>query len=110
MTIQFTAVFIAALVGTILTVFFAYFPTVRVWFASLAPEKASLLKLGIMVVIAGAMFGLSYTSIFPPPINSLTLLTVLGALIITNQPVADMLPTTKDVRAAILARIKRLGL
>jgi ABC-type dipeptide/oligopeptide/nickel transport system permease subunit len=102
---DFTAAFIALLVGTLITVFFAYFPGIRVKFALLAMETQSLIKLGIMVVIAGVMFGLSFTSIFPPPLDLPTLLSVIVALILSNQPVASLLPTTRDVRVAILQRI-----
>ena len=108
--ISFTAVSIAALVGLIITLIFAYFPSVRVWYAALPVEKESLLKLGLMVLVAGAMFGLSFTSIFPPPLNLPSLLSVLGALILTNQPLASMLPSTTDVRMAIRARIARLDI
>jgi hypothetical protein len=107
MNVQFTAVFIVALVGTLMTLFFAYVPNVRVWFALLALEKQALLKLGVSAVIAIVIFGLSYTSIFPPPINAITLLVVLGSLIVTNQPLASLLPATKDVRAAIRVRTKK---
>jgi len=101
---SFTAIFIAAFVGTLLTIFFAYFPKVRVFYAALALEKQALLKLGIMVVIAGAMFGLSFTSIFPPPLTLPDLFGVIIALIVTNKPVADLLPATRDVREAIRLR------
>lgn len=106
--INFSAVGIAALVGTILTVFFAYFPKVRVWFASLEVEKQSLIRLGLMVVVTLGLYGISF--LYPPPYDMGTLLGVILALIVTNQPVAALLPTTKDVRAAIVARVKRFGL
>jgi hypothetical protein len=106
---EYSAVVIAAFVGTLFTIFFAYFPRVRVWYASLAVESASLLKLGIMVVIAGALFGLSFiqpgmSAIFPAPLTPLQLGAVVVALIVTNQPVASLLPAPADVRAAILKR------
>ena len=104
---DFNAIAIAAFVGTLLTVFFAYFPRVRVWFASLAVEKASLLKLGLMVVIAGVMFGLSYTNLFPPPLTPESFLGVVLALIMTNQPVAALLPAPFDVRMAIRTRVSK---
>jgi len=106
----FTAAYIAALIGTIMTLFFAYFPKVRVWYASLAVENQSLLSLGLMVVVAGAMFGLSFTSIFPPPLQLPQLLAVIVALILTNKPISQILPAPADVRAATLARtLKFLG-
>ena len=104
---DFNAIVIAAFVGTLLTIFFAYFPRVRVWFASLAVEKASLLKLGLMVVVAGTMFGLSFTPLFPPPLTPQNLLGVVIALIVTNQPVASLLPAPFDVRMAIRMRIAK---
>jgi hypothetical protein len=105
---NFAPAVIAALVGTILTLLFAYFPILRVKFASLMVETQALIKLGVMVVVAGIMFGLSYTSIFPPPLDLPQLVSVIIALILSNQPVAAMLPQLPDVRMAIRLRETRL--
>ena len=104
---NFTAAVIAAFVGTILTLFFAYFQIVRVKFAALTLEYQALIKLGIMVVVAGFMFGLSFTSIFPPPLTLPQLVSVIIALVLTNQPVASMLPQLPDVREAIRLRTSK---
>jgi ABC-type dipeptide/oligopeptide/nickel transport system permease subunit len=104
---NFTAAVIAALIGTIMTLFFAYFPIVRVKFASLTLEIQALIKLGLMVVVALIMFGLSFTSIFPPPLTLPELFSVIIALIISNQPVAALLPQLPDVRAAIRLRTEK---
>jgi ABC-type dipeptide/oligopeptide/nickel transport system permease subunit len=102
---DFTAAAIALFVGTLLSLFFAYFPGIRVKFALLAMETQSLIRLGSMVVIAGIMFGLSYTSILPPPLDLPTLMSVIVALVVANKPVSDLLPSTKDVRVAVLKRL-----
>jgi len=104
---DFTAAVIAALVGTLFTLFFAYFPVVRVKFASLALETQALIKLGVMVVVAGIMFGLSFTSIFPPPLILPQLVSVIVALVLTNQPIAALLPQLRDVREATQERINK---
>jgi hypothetical protein len=106
MEISFTPIAIAALSGTLLTVFFSYFPRVRVWFASLAIEKASLLKLGFMVVIGVIISLLSYYDVIVtvPPFSWETALGILIALILSNQPVANMLPAPLDVRMAVRTR------
>jgi hypothetical protein len=109
MEISFTPIAIAALSGTLLTVFFGYFPRIRVWFASLAVEKASLLKLGFMVVIGVVISLLSYYGMIVtvPPFSWETALGILIALILSNQPVANMLPAPLDVRTAIQKRESR---
>jgi hypothetical protein len=106
MEIAFTPIAIAALSGTILTVFLSYFPRIRVWFASLATEKASLLKLGFMVLIGVTISLLSYYGVIVtvPPFSWETALGVIVALILSNQPVASVLPAPLDVRTAIRAR------
>jgi hypothetical protein len=109
---EYSAAVIAAFVGTLLTIFFAYFPRVRVWYAALAIETASLYKLGLMVVIAGVLFGLSFiqpgmSGVFPAPLTPLQLGAVVVALIITNQPVASVLPAPADVRNAIKVRTSK---
>ena len=104
---DFSAAVIATLVGVIMTIFFAYFPKVRVWFASLVVETASLLKLGIMVVVALVIYVLSLfpaIGLFPAPLTLLQFGAVVIALIITNQPVASALPAPKDVREAMRLR------
>jgi len=113
MTIDFTAVAIAALAGLIMTLFFAYFPKVRVWFASLEVDKQSLIKLGFMVVIEGVLAGLSFIPgvlFLKPPFTWADGFTVAFALIVTNQPVSSALPVVfKDVRVAIQKRMKRFS-
>lgn len=107
MEINFTSAVIAAFVGTLLTVFFAYFPKVRVWYASMEVEKRSLLTLGLMVVIEAVLVGLSYVptlGLFPSPLTWQEMLAVAVALILSNQPVASVLPAPADVRAAIKSR------
>lgn len=104
---DFTAAVIAALVGTIMTLFFAYFPRVRVWYASMPVENQSLFKLGLMVVTSIAFFVASLfpaLGIFPAPLTPLELGSVVVALIVTNAPVASYLPATRDVREAIRKR------
>ena len=106
---EYSAAVIAVFVGTLLTIFFAYFPRVRVWYTSLAVETASLLKLSVMVVIAGALFGLSFiqpgmSAWFPAPLTPLQFGAVVIALIVSNQPVAALLPAPSDVRHAIRIR------
>jgi hypothetical protein len=86
------------------------FPKVRVWFASLVTETASLLKLGIMVVIAAIIYVLSLfpaIGLFPEPLTLLQFGAVVIALIITNQPVATSLPAVRDVQDAIRARTNK---
>lgn len=107
MELNFTAIAIAALVGTIMTLIFAYFPVVRVWYASLATEKASLLKLGVMLSVELILGGLSFIPgivILQPPFTVQQALAVALALIITNQPIAALLPAPGDVREAIRIR------
>jgi hypothetical protein len=106
MEIAFTPIAIAALSGTIITVLLAYFPRIRVWFASLAVETASLIKLGVMVLIGVVVSLLSYYGVIVtvPPFSWETAVGMAIALILSNQPVANMLPAPLDVRMAIRAR------
>lgn len=103
MEIAFTPVLIAAVVGTLMTLFFAYCPWVRVWFASLRVEQASYIKLGLMLVAEVALSLLSYYDIIvtKPPFSWETAVAVAVALILSNQPISAILPTTADVRAAL---------
>lgn len=110
MEIQFTAVAIAAFAGLFTSLFFAYFPKVRVWFASLEMDKELLIKLGLMICIEGLLAGLSFVPgvlFLKPPFTWQEAFTVAFALIVTNQPVANLLPATKDVKTEIAKRIAK---
>lgn len=106
--VSFTAVAIAALVGTLMTLFFAYVPRVRVWYAALPTETASLYKLGLLILTEAILGGLSFIPgiiILQPPFTWPTAIAVAVALILSNQPVASLLPATKDVREAMAKRL-----
>jgi len=116
-TFSFEPATIAALVGTIFTLFFSYFPKVRVWFASLATETASLYKLGIMLATEVVVVLLSLYHVIQtvPPLEYgpnfwFVVISVAGALLLTGQPLQDKLPNPRDVRVAIQKRMARAKL
>ena len=116
-TIQINPVAITTLVGTLLTIFFAYFPKVRVWYALLEVEKASLLKLGLMLLTEVVVVLLSLYRVIPTEPQFVydasfwfNVIVMAGTLILTNQPVQSILPNARDVRIAIQKRLRRESL
>jgi len=107
---SFNAIAIATLVGTLLALFMAYFPTVRVWFASLDQDKKSLLNLGLLVLAEVAISLLSYYQIIKtvPPFSWQGAIAVFAALVVSNQPVQQLLPPTKDVTLALQAKMFKM--
>ena len=106
----FNPIAIAAGVGTLTAIFFAYFPKVRVWFASLEQETRSLINLGILLLAEVVISLLSYYQVITtvPPFSWEEALAIAGALIVSNQPVQQLLPPTKDVVAALRAHTLKL--
>jgi hypothetical protein len=107
---SFNAIAIAGLVGTLLALFFAYFPSVRVWWASLEQDKKSLFNLGFLVLAEAVIGLLSYYQVIKtvPPFSWQEAIAVFAALVVSNQPVAQLLPITKDVKAALQAKMLKL--
>ena len=106
----FNPLAIAGLVGTLLALFMAYFPTVRVWWASLDQDKKSLINLGFLVVAEVAISLLSYYQVITtvPPFSWQEAVAVFAALVVSNQPVQQLLPPTKDVTIALQSKMLRL--
>jgi hypothetical protein len=50
---------LASLAGVILSLAFSYIPGLKDWYQPLSGEKKRLIMFGLIVVIAGAAFGLS---------------------------------------------------
>ena len=97
---------IGAIVGLLLALVFAYFPKLRVWFAALATEKQSYLRLGLLLLAEIVISLLSYYQVITtvPPFSFVTALNVAFALLIANQPTSALLPETKDVEEARVLR------
>lgn len=105
--IDFTAAAIAALAGLIMSLIFAYLPVVREWYYGLDVDKRALMNLGLGVVVAGILFGLSFVpniGLFSGPLTWQELLSVALALILTNKPVTSFLPLPRSVRRIIRIR------
>jgi hypothetical protein len=49
---DFTSEFLVTLTGLVLSLFFAYFPGVKVWFDKLDPVYKPLLNLGILLLVS----------------------------------------------------------
>ena len=104
--VMFTPVGIGAIVGLVLALVFAYFPKLRVWFAALASEKQSYLRLGLLLLAEIVISLLSYYQVITtvPPFSFATALNIALALIVANQPTSVLLPETKDVTEARILR------
>ena len=103
---EFTPEVIGGIVGLILTLVFAYFPKLRVWYAGLASEVKSYIMIGLLaatalVVTVLAMSGVIVTA---EPVTWAVFAKVLFAALLANQPAYSILPETGDVKDAKAAR------
>jgi protein-S-isoprenylcysteine O-methyltransferase Ste14 len=84
------------ILGAVLALLFAYVPGFATWFEPLDPTKKRLLMLGMLVVITGAVFGLScakiFTAITCDQKGAVALVTALIYAVIANQGTYSILP------------------
>jgi hypothetical protein len=106
----FNPIAIAAAVGAVMAVFFAYFPKVRVWFAALDDDKKALINLGFLLLAEVIISLLSYFNIITtvPPFSWQEAIAIAAALIVSNQPVQQLLPPAKDVLKVLQAKTLKL--
>ena len=98
---------VAAIVGLIMTILFAYLPGLRVWYAALAVERQALLKLGLLILATVVITILAIYGGLPTtqPVTWYTCGSVILMLIITTAPGTQaLLPQTRDAKIARLGR------
>jgi hypothetical protein len=97
---------ISALVGFVLMLVFAYFPGLRVSYGALASEVKSYIMVGLLVLATIIIWVLTLNGIIvsPEPVSVNTLLNIIFALLVANQPTYAIAPEAADVKAAKLAR------
>ena len=55
---------LALIAGAVLSLLFSYIPGLSTWFETLAPDVKRLFMLGVLLVVTGALFGLSCAGLF----------------------------------------------
>jgi hypothetical protein len=106
----FNPIAIATGVGAVVAIFFAYFPKVRVWFAGLEQETRSLITLGVLLLAEVVISLLSFYQVITtvPPFSWEEAVAIAAALIVSNSPVQQLLPVTKDVKEVLQAKMLKL--
>ena len=102
----FTPEAISALVGFALMLVFAYFPGLRVKYAGLKSEVKSYIMVGLLSLSAIVIWLLTIYGYIATtqPISLTTLIQIILALLVANQPTYSIAPEAKDVKAAIELR------
>lgn len=103
-----TATILSGVAGVILSLLFSYIPKLNTKFAAKTEEEKKLWMLGLLVLVAGAAFGLSCTKyglMIGIPVQCtdaglIELGKVLAAAAIANQTAFALTPQTKKVKAA----------
>ncbi len=105
-TINFTPEVLAAIVGFLLTLIFAYFPKLRVWYGGLVSEVKSYIMIGLLFVTGFAVTGLAHFGVLATaePVTWMLFAKVMLAALVANQPVYTLLPEADDVKNAKLER------
>jgi hypothetical protein len=97
---------LALIAGVVLSLVFSYVPGLNTKFAALDPTYKRLIMLGILVLTAGAIFGLSCASVLigvtcDKP-GLMQLITILILSVIANQSTFAISPLTNAVQIAKL--------
>jgi uncharacterized protein YacL len=97
---------LALIAGVVLSLIFSYVPGLNTKFAALDPTYKRLIMLGILVLTAGAIFGLSCASVLTGVTcdqpGLMQMVTILILAVIANQSAYSISPLSKPVRDARL--------
>jgi hypothetical protein len=97
---------LALIAGVVLSLVFSYVPGLNVKFAALDPTYKRLIMLGLLVLTAGAVFGLSCASVLTGVTcdqpGLMQLVTILILSVIANQSTFAISPLTNAVQIAKL--------
>jgi hypothetical protein len=109
-TFAFNPIAIASGVGAVIAIFFAYFPRVRTWFASLEQETRSLITLGVLLLAEIVISLLSFYQVIVtvPPFSWEEAVAIAVALVVSNSPVQQLLPVAKDVKLVLQEKMLKL--
>jgi exosortase/archaeosortase len=103
-----TAQLLSAIAGVVLSLAFSYIPGLNTKFAALDVQYKKLSMLGLLALVAAAVFGLTCTKygvMLGIPLTctetgAIELLKILGAAAIANQAAFQLTPQTMGVRIA----------
>ena len=97
---------LSAIVGVCLSLLFSYIPGLSTKFAALGSQMKSLIMAGLLLVVAGAVFGLSCGTILQVNISCdkagvIQLVTIYVSALIANQGAYLLSPQTNAVKKAL---------
>ena len=92
---------LVGIAGVVLSLLFSYIPGLRTWYAGLVTETKQLIMLGLLVVVTGAVFGLScggyIDSVACDKNGVISLIVMLVTGIVANQGAYLITPAVNDV-------------
>ena len=97
--------FLVSIAGIVLSLAFSYIPGLRVKFATLEPDYKRLIMLGLIVVVAGVIFGLGCAGVLAISIacdaaGFQKLISFVILALIANQSAYLISPLPEDVKDA----------
>lgn len=104
---------IVAGAGIVISLLFSYIPGLRVWYGGKPEEFKKLFMLGLMVVVAGGLFGLGCASLIQIDLactkeGAIQLIWYLALAISANQSAYLISPVANDVKIAKFERDTQL--
>jgi len=100
-----TSVALSSIAGVLLSLLFSYVPGLNTWYAKLASEYKRLLMLGLLLVVALGVYGVSCLGWFATGVTcdkagALALLQAFAMAAIANQTAYSLSPQTAATKEA----------
>lgn len=105
MVIEFSAEFLASVVGVIISLFFSYFPRLKEAFAALSSEAKSGIMLGLLAIVTASIAALDYFNVIDAGIVFdgqwvARIVWVFISAVIANQAAYKISPQAASVKSA----------
>ena len=104
-----TAVLLSSIVAIVLSLLFTYVPGLNTWYAGLTSTYKSLGMAVLLLLTAGAVFGLSCANVLAyvtcDQAGAIGMIKIFIAALITNQATYKIAAETASVKAAKAARV-----
>jgi membrane-associated HD superfamily phosphohydrolase len=112
--VEFSAQAVSAIVGFVISLLFSYFPRLNTAYAGLSTEAKSLIMIGLMVLVTGAIVLLDYFDVINAGLTFdkggiMQIVMTFIAALMANQATYVASPQTRAVKEARLGKLENFA-